>query len=75
MAQYANNGGDSGVVSYESGPGWIEVTFSDGSVYRYTDQSAGADNIAQMHALAISGQGLNGFINTNVKYRYASKVR
>ena len=75
MPGYANHGGDSGVVSYEISPGSIEVTFSDGSTYLYTDQSAGADNIAQMHALARAGQGLNSFINRNVKKGYASKLR
>lgn len=75
MARYANRGGDSGVISYEIGPGSIEVTFSDCSSYLYTDQSAGATNIARMHALATSGRGLNSFINTNVKHGYASKRR
>ena len=75
MPRYANLSGNSGVFSYEISDGEIEVTFNDGSTYLYTDQSAGPGNITQMHALARFGQGLNGFINTNVKFRYARKLR
>lgn len=72
---YANRGGDSNVASYEDGPGWIEVTFMDFSTYRYDDRSAGAASILTMQQLAQDGHGLNAYINTHVKMKYASKVR
>jgi len=75
MEHYKNLGGDSGVAAYEIGPGSITVQFKDGSVYLYTDQSAGAASIAEMQRLAKDGQGLNSFINRVVKKGYARKLR
>lgn len=75
MERYANLGGDSNVVCYELGADFIRVQFGDGSVYRYTGASAGSGNIATMQALARAGKGLNSFINTNVKFKYAAKER
>ena len=75
MTRYANLGGDSGVVGYDAGPGFIVVYFHDGSAYRYTDRSAGQAHIATMHRLAQAGQGLNAYINTHVKHGYESKLR
>lgn len=73
MTPYKNLGGDSNIRAYRLGDGAIDVQFRDYSVYTYTNASAGAHNIAQMHALATSGSGLNSFINRCVKTRYASK--
>lgn len=73
MERYANRGGDSGVVAYKIGVGYIVVQFRDNSVYTYTSASAGAHNIASMHRHARGGHGLNAFINTHVRNKYASK--
>jgi len=70
MEAYANLGGDSNITAYEIGPNYIAVQFADGSIYRYTDASAGPDNVATMKSLARAGQGLNSFINKNVRYKY-----
>ena len=75
MEAYKNLSGGSGVVAYESGPDFIRVQFSSGSVYLYTYASAGAQNIEQMKELASKGEGLNSFINTTVRYDYAQKER
>lgn len=75
MERYKNLGGDSGVVAYEIESDSISVQFRDGSVYQYTHQSAGSDNIEQMKEMAICGQGLNSFINRVVRKAYASKLR
>ena len=75
MERYKNLGGESGVVAYENGLDFIRVQFNDGSVYLYTCASAGAQNIEHMKQLAISGQGLNAFINTTVRKAYARKER
>lgn len=73
MERYANRGGDSGVIGYEIGDDFIRVRFSDGSIYLYTHSSAGANNIEHMKKLARNGQGLNAFINRNVRRAYARK--
>lgn len=72
MPTYANRGGDSNVVSYEHGAGWIEVTFGDRKTYRYEDHSAGAAAIVKMQQLAAAGRGLQGYINEH-RPLYVSK--
>ena len=73
MALYRNLGGNSNISSYEIGPSLITVTFRDGAPYTYTYQSAGTGHVETMKKLAISGRGLNCYINTHVKHSYASK--
>lgn len=73
--RYIDRDNDSGVVAYEMGPGRILVEFNTGSVYEYTDVSAGAAQIATMHRLAQSGDGLNRFINLHVRKGYSRRVR
>jgi hypothetical protein len=51
------------------------VQFKGGSVYEWTESSCGAAAIATMHQLATSGDGLNRFINLNVKKGYTRKIR
>lgn len=75
MERYKNLGGDSNVVSYEIADGEITVQFGDGAIYLYTDQSAGAASINEMHRLARIGQGLNSYIGRVVKKGYANKLR
>jgi ABC-type Zn2+ transport system substrate-binding protein/surface adhesin len=70
MVGYANIGGNSNVVSYEIGTDYIDVLFSSGRPYRYSYKSAGSSNVERMKILAKNGQGLNAFINKNVKYLY-----
>lgn len=73
MAKYANRGGDSGITDYECGKDYIQVSFRDGSVYVYTAESAGVENIEQMKRLAQEGEGLNSYINRYARKRYAYK--
>lgn len=75
MERYGNTNGDSGVAAFEIGNSYIWVEFSTGSIYEYTYSSAGKDNIEIMINLARAGSGLNGFINSNVKYKYSRKIR
>lgn len=74
MPIYNNLGGDSGVYSYEIYLDRIIVTFSTGSSYEYTYESSGPENIEAMKILARQGEGLNSFINTNVKFKYSKKI-
>ena len=75
MVTYRNLGGNSNVRAYEIGSDSITVQFGDGSIYLYTYQSAGRDNIERMKSLAIAGRGLNSFIMHHVKYSYERKWR
>jgi hypothetical protein len=74
-ARYANREGDSEIATYETSPDSITVSFRDGSIYRYTIASAGPGNIQRMKELAVAGQGLSEFINSNVKNQYAAVLR
>lgn len=75
MTPYRDWDHNSGVSAYDLGPSHIDVQFKDGAVYRYTNFSAGAGNIATMAQLARAGDGLNAFINSHVRHRYAQKLR
>lgn len=70
MDKYKDESGGSGVEAYEYGNDFIVVQFTTGKEYKYTDKSAGAENIKKMIALAKQGSGLNAFINTEVKFLY-----
>jgi hypothetical protein len=74
MQRYKNLSGESGVVAYEIGAQSITVRFRSGERYLYTDQSAGADNIAEMQRLATVGRGLATWISQVVKARHARKL-
>lgn len=73
MDRYSDVDGDSGVAAYQIGGGFIRVQFKDNSIYLYTNQSAGVDNIEKMKVLAEQGNGLNAFINKYVRKKYACK--
>jgi hypothetical protein len=75
MERYKNLSGNSGVVEYEIGPTFIKVRFSDGTIYRYTESSAGSRNIQRMKNLARKGLGLSSFISATVREAYAGKER
>lgn len=71
MQRYMNYGGDSGVERFEIGMDYIEVKFKTTSrTYIYSYASAGREAVEHMKRLAISGEGLNEFINKCVKDKY-----
>jgi len=74
---YKNIDGDSGIVGYKLGDGYIIVKFKQGKHqhYHYRSTEIGSANLAIMHKLALQGDGLNAFINTNpqVKRNYFEK--
>jgi hypothetical protein len=74
MQRYGNHGKDSGVVSYDIDAGQIIVQFKNGERYLYTEDSAGAANIAQMQDLARAGQGLGSFISQHVAGACVRKI-
>jgi len=75
MAKYANRGGDSGIVSYETTADSITITFGDNSVYLYDHDSPGELEVSKMKELAAAGEGLNEYINRHVRKNYAQKLR
>jgi hypothetical protein len=75
MIPYKDIDGDSGVYAFEYGIDFIRVEFSTRSVYLYTYNSAGVENIERMKILAQRGEGLNAYINKSVRKLYARKER
>jgi hypothetical protein len=74
MQRYGNQSRESGVVAYDIDAGQIIVQFRNGERYLYTEDSAGAANIAKMQELARAGRGLSTFISQHVHDRYARKL-
>jgi hypothetical protein len=75
MERYRNIGGSSGIRSYEISNDSIIVEFSDGGKYLYNNQTTGYSNVERMKTIAINGRGLNRFISTTIKKRFASKLK
>ena len=75
MQRYGNQSRESGVVAYDIDAGRIVVQFRNGERYLYTEDSAGAANIATMQELARAGRGLSSFISQHVHDRYERKIR
>jgi len=72
MQKYSDIDNDSNVDSFEIGESSIKVKFSSGhKVYVYTYLSSGSSNIETMKRLAVSGEGLNSYINKNVRNKYS----
>lgn len=74
MQRYKNLSGESGVVAYEIGATSITIKFRGGDRYLYTQDSAGAADLAEMQRLACAGQGLCTFISQVIRNRYARKL-
>ena len=74
MQRYGDQSRESGVVAYDIDAGQIIVQFTNGERYLYTEDSAGAANIAKMQELARAGRGLSSFISQHVHDRYARKI-
>lgn len=71
MERYKDIDNDSGVEAYEIGSDFINVKFQGtAKIYQYSYASAGQQHIETMKVLAANGEGLNAYINKNVKYKY-----
>ena len=71
MERYKNLGGNSAVYSYELQQNAIAVKFDGTSkIYVYSYARAGHAFVEQMKLLAVSGRGLNSFIQKNVRRLY-----
>lgn len=70
MERYLNRGGDSGITSYQIEESRIIVWFKGGRDYSYSHSRAGQSHVENMKRLALSGSGLNEYINKYVKKLY-----
>lgn len=75
MKRYQNLSGKSKVTMYELAKDVVTIRYANQEVYRYSNQSAGRENISKMKVLAQAGKGLETFVNANVKEKFARKVR
>ncbi|WP_419788771.1 hypothetical protein HDF24_25175 [Mucilaginibacter sp. X4EP1] len=75
MERYANRSGNSGVVAYQIGTDYIWVQFTSGTIYEYTNSSAGSSNIETMKTYAQAGSGLCSFIKRYVNKGYSRQIR
>jgi hypothetical protein len=73
--RYKNVGGKSTVVRFELEKDAVNLRFTNASAYRYTNQSAGPENISKMKTLALAGKGLGTFVEANLKDRFERKIR
>ena len=53
----------------------MEIRFSDNTAFRYTNQSAGPENIAKMKEAALAGKGLDAILDGGVKAKFVRKIR
>ena len=69
MKPYGNGNGTSGIVGYFIDPddAFMDIEYANGGVYTYQKQNVGELNFLNMKVLALTGQGLNGFINKHVR--------
>lgn len=71
MQRYADTDRDSGVSHFEIADASITVLFKNTArSYTYSYQRAGRDHVERMKQLALAGEGLNEYINENVKKSY-----
>lgn len=75
MVRYKDINGDSGVLGFEISNDRIIVEFKGGSQYLYTYASAGQTHIEKMKVLAQNGDGLNSYINKNVRTKYEKRLK
>jgi len=74
MEKYRDIGGNSGISAYEVGDDFIIVCFAKGGTYLYNYFTTGSYHVNNMIRLARLGNGLNGYINLNIKHSYARKI-
>lgn len=71
MQKYADKDRDSGVSHFEIREASIVICFkSNAKQYTYSYQKAGLYHVENMKRLALSGDGLNEYINDHVKKLY-----
>jgi len=71
MQRYADIDNDSGIQGFEIEEASITIYFkSANKSYSYSYQRAGKNHVEAMKRLALTGDGLNEYINDHVKKLY-----
>ena len=74
MQKYRDIDHDSGVDEFEILPTAILIKFEKTkTVYTYSYTKPGQQHVENMKKLALSGEGLNAYINENVYKKFESK--
>jgi len=73
--RYQNLSGKSTVATYKLLKDSVTIGFTSHAKYIYSNQSAGSENVSKMKTLALAGKGLGTFIESNLKEKFARKVR
>ncbi len=71
MEKYQNIKGNSGIEAYELGEHSIKIQFKNGAVYLYNNIRLSDGYIEKMKRLALEGEGLNSFVNSKARDKYA----
>ena len=72
MTPYGNLSGDSGVIAYSIGDGFIKLQFRHSpKLYVYDAARPGFGHVTQMQRLAVAGRGLSTYVSQNVKKNYS----
>ncbi len=72
MIPYRNLSGNSGVVAYELGDGFIKVRFRhESKIYVYDRERPGLGHVRKMKKLAAAGKGLSTYISQHVRENFA----
>lgn len=75
MIKYLNKSGKSSVLGYSCTENSISILFRDQKfVYTYNEMKPGVAKVQRMIQLAISGTGLNSYINIKVNGNYFLKT-
>ncbi len=74
MKIYQDINNDSGIRGYDINDDSITVYFKSGGIYLYNYSVTGIHHVNHMINLAQKGNGLNSYINRNVRNRYARKL-
>jgi len=65
---YRNQGGNSQILSYETGNEFLKVEFAEtGAVFKFSYRTAGKRHVDEMKRLAQSGEGLDKYICENMR--------
>ncbi len=71
MQKYQNVGTKSSVEEFEIGKDYVLIKYyKTPKLYKYSYASAGKEKVEKMKELALSGQGLNGYINRFAEFEY-----
>jgi hypothetical protein len=74
MKKYYGQSRDTGIEAFEIGTDNIILRFKDGREYLYSYVKPGKEHVEEMKKRAKSGNGLNTYVNQNVREKYEKKI-